>query len=49
MEELKKIHGAEVQDLRSVPFNVDATYARYPKWMVSEYINYCLKLSIVSL
>jgi hypothetical protein len=27
MEELKKIHGAEVQDLRSVPFNVDATYA----------------------
>jgi hypothetical protein len=27
MEELRKIHGSEVQDLRSVPFNVDDAYA----------------------
>jgi hypothetical protein len=27
MEEMRKIHGPQVQDLRSVPFNVDAAYA----------------------
>jgi hypothetical protein len=27
MEELRKIHGPELQDPRSVPFNVDAVYA----------------------
>jgi hypothetical protein len=27
MEELKKIHGPELEDLRSVPFNVDDAYA----------------------
>jgi hypothetical protein len=27
MEELRKIHGPDVQDPRSVPFNVDAAYA----------------------
>jgi hypothetical protein len=27
MEELKKIHGSDVQDLRSVPFDVLTAYA----------------------
>jgi hypothetical protein len=27
MKELKKIHGPEVQDPRSVPFTVDSAYA----------------------
>jgi hypothetical protein len=27
MEELKKIHGLDVQDLRLVPFDVPAAYA----------------------
>jgi hypothetical protein len=27
MQELKKIHGPELEDPRSVPFNVDAVYA----------------------
>jgi hypothetical protein len=27
MKELMKIHGAELPDQRSVPFNVDAVYA----------------------
>jgi hypothetical protein len=27
MEELKKIHGLDVQDPTSVPFNVDGAYA----------------------
>jgi hypothetical protein len=27
MEELRKIHVPELQDLRLVPFNVDAAYA----------------------
>jgi hypothetical protein len=27
MEELRKIHGLEVQDPRLVPFNVDVVYA----------------------
>jgi hypothetical protein len=26
MEELRKIHGLELQDMRTVPFNVDAAY-----------------------
>jgi hypothetical protein len=26
-QELKKIHGPKLEDLRSVPFNVDAAYA----------------------
>jgi hypothetical protein len=26
-QELKKIHGPELEDLRSVPFNVDTAYA----------------------
>jgi hypothetical protein len=49
MEELRKIHGSDVQDPRSVPFDLAAAYINYPAWKVSEYINYCLKLSIVSL
>jgi hypothetical protein len=27
MEELKKIHGLELEVPKSIPFNVDATYA----------------------
>jgi hypothetical protein len=27
MEELRKFHGPELQDLRSVPFNIDDAYA----------------------
>jgi hypothetical protein len=27
MEELRKIHGPQVQDTRYVPFNIDAAYA----------------------
>jgi hypothetical protein len=27
MQELKKIHGPELEDPRSVPFNVDTAYA----------------------
>jgi hypothetical protein len=26
-EELRKIHGPDIEDSRSVPFNIDATYA----------------------
>jgi hypothetical protein len=41
------IHGSEVQDPRSYPFNVNIVYVTGGK--VSEYINYCLQLSFVSL
>jgi hypothetical protein len=36
MQELKKIHGPELEDPRSVPFNVDGSVCferRHPAWL----------------
>jgi hypothetical protein len=44
MEELKKIHRLELEDLRLVPFNVNATYATDGGTPHQRYVNVSIVL-----
>jgi hypothetical protein len=39
MDELRKIHMPELQDLRSIPFNIDTTYAAGEGILRERYVN----------
>jgi hypothetical protein len=44
LQELKKIYGPELEDPRSVPFNIDGAYAAVKGALLGRYVNVLIVL-----